>query len=150
LVACSRGVDGSGRLGCGVEFWILGPVEVWDGAHRLEVGGPKPRTLLAALLVHANRVVATDRLIDELWGETPPPTARNVLQCCLERSLTTSRDLGYRPREAMALHSLGLLLAAKGDPTAARSAWRAALAIFRELGMPEPLEVAARLDHRSS
>jgi hypothetical protein len=38
-----------------------------------------------------------------------------------------------------------MLLAAKRDWTAACSAWRAALAIFRELHMPEAADVAARL-----
>jgi hypothetical protein len=36
--------------------------------------------LLAVLLLHAGTVVSADRLIDELWGEEPPETARNVLQ----------------------------------------------------------------------
>jgi tetratricopeptide (TPR) repeat protein len=67
---------------------------------------------------------------------------------CLERSLATFRDLGHRPWEARALNSLGLLLAAKGDPTAACQAWRSALAIFRELDMPEAGEVAAWLNRR--
>jgi DNA-binding SARP family transcriptional activator len=35
---------------------------------------------LAVLLIHANEVVSIDRLIDDLWGERPPPTARNSLQ----------------------------------------------------------------------
>ena len=44
---------------------------------RFPVGGPKPRALLAVLLLHPNEVVSADRLIDELWGEespeAPPP-----------------------------------------------------------------------------
>jgi hypothetical protein len=69
---------------------------------------------------------------------------------CLEHCLATFRNLGYRPREAQVLNSLGLLLAAKSDPTAAGSAWQTALAIFRELHMPEATEVAVRLDRRCS
>jgi hypothetical protein len=38
------------------------------------VGGGKRRSLLALLLLHCNEVVSADRLIDELWGERPPPT----------------------------------------------------------------------------
>jgi DNA-binding SARP family transcriptional activator/predicted negative regulator of RcsB-dependent stress response len=78
-----------------VDFRILGPVEVWDGARQLDVGGPKPRAVLAALLLHANRVVSTDRLIDDLWGEAPPTTARNVLHSHLSRvrqALQAGRD----------------------------------------------------------
>ena len=68
-----------------MEFRILGPVEVWEGGRRLDVGGPKPRAVLAAFLLHADQMVSADRLIDELWGETPPATARNVLQCHVAR-----------------------------------------------------------------
>jgi tetratricopeptide (TPR) repeat protein len=67
---------------------------------------------------------------------------------CLEHCLADFRDLGYRPWEAQALNSLGRLHAAKDDLAAARAAWRSALAIFRELNMPEAAEVAARLEHR--
>ncbi len=58
-----------------MEFRILGPVEVWDGAQRLDLGGSKPRALLAVLLLHPNQVVSTEHLIDQLWGEAPPATA---------------------------------------------------------------------------
>ena len=50
-----------------MEFCILGPLEVWEGKRQLQVPGAKQRALLAILLVHANQVVPTDRLIDELW-----------------------------------------------------------------------------------
>jgi DNA-binding SARP family transcriptional activator len=82
-------------FGVKMEFRILGPVEVWEGGRRLDVGGPKPRAVLAAFLLHADRMVSTDRLIDELWGETPPATARNVLQCHvarLRRALHRTRE----------------------------------------------------------
>jgi DNA-binding SARP family transcriptional activator len=64
-----------------VQFRILGPLEVLDDDGRpLVLGGPKQRALLAVLLLHAGQVVSADRLIDELWGEDPPDTARNILQ----------------------------------------------------------------------
>jgi DNA-binding SARP family transcriptional activator len=50
-----------------------------DG-HPVVVAGAKERALLAILLLNANRPVAADRLIDELWGEEPPATARKSLQ----------------------------------------------------------------------
>jgi predicted ATPase/DNA-binding SARP family transcriptional activator len=64
-----------------VEFRLLGPVEVLgdDGA-AVRLGGKRPRALLALLLLHANRTVSTDRLIDALWGESPPARARGALQ----------------------------------------------------------------------
>ena len=55
-------------------------------------------------------------------------------------------ERGLRPWEARTLDSLGTLLDDKGDHTAARQAWHGALAIFRELGMPEATEVAAWLE----
>ena len=47
-----------------MEFRILGPLEVWDGGGEVSLGGPKPRALLAVLLLHANEVVPTGRLVD--------------------------------------------------------------------------------------
>jgi DNA-binding SARP family transcriptional activator len=63
-----------------LDFRILGPVEVWDDGQQLQLGGPKQRGLLAILLLEESRVVSTDRLIDLLWGEQPPPTAATSLQ----------------------------------------------------------------------
>lgn len=63
-----------------MDFHILGPLEVHSGGRPVALGGTKQRALLASLLLNANRVVASDRLIDELWGETPPETAAKGLQ----------------------------------------------------------------------
>jgi predicted ATPase/DNA-binding SARP family transcriptional activator len=63
-----------------VEFRLLGPLEVVEGDRPLGLGGAKQRALLADLLVHANRVVSMDRLIDDLWAEEPPATAPGVVQ----------------------------------------------------------------------
>jgi DNA-binding SARP family transcriptional activator len=62
-----------------MEFRILGPLEVRNGQRSVPVGGSKPRSLLAVLLLNANRVVATTRLVDELWGESAPATAERQL-----------------------------------------------------------------------
>jgi WD40 repeat protein/DNA-binding SARP family transcriptional activator len=63
-----------------VEFRMLGPLSVHSGDGAVGLGGPRQRTVLALLLVGANKVVTTDRLIDELYGEDPPHAARKSLQ----------------------------------------------------------------------
>ncbi len=63
-----------------MEFRILGPLEVLENGHHVPLRGSKQRALLASLLLHANEVVSRDRLIDELWGASPPDTARTALQ----------------------------------------------------------------------
>ncbi len=52
---------------------------VHDGVP-LRLGGPRARTLLAALLIETDRFVSRDRLIDEVWADEPPATAENALQ----------------------------------------------------------------------
>ena len=87
--------------GAAVEFRILGPLEVLDGQRRVELGRPKQRALLAVLLVHANQVVALDRLIEELWGEQPPAQATASLQAYisnLRRALEPGRPARTPPR----------------------------------------------------
>jgi DNA-binding SARP family transcriptional activator len=61
------------------EFRILGPLEVVDETGPVPVTGPKQRALLALLLIHAGETLSTDRIVDELWGETPPRTATTSL-----------------------------------------------------------------------
>ncbi|HEX6526107.1 MAG TPA: AfsR/SARP family transcriptional regulator [Streptosporangiaceae bacterium] len=58
-----------------IRFGVLGPVGVADGGVLTAVPGPMPRTVLAALLISANRVVGAGHLVDVLWGENPPATA---------------------------------------------------------------------------
>ena len=62
------------------EFLILGPVEVRVDGAPVRLGGPKQRALLAALLLDAREAVATDVLIDRVWGEHAPDRAGNTLQ----------------------------------------------------------------------
>jgi predicted ATPase/DNA-binding SARP family transcriptional activator len=68
-----------------VDFRILGPLEVTDEGREPVVASGKQRALLAILLLHANEVVSRDRLIEELWGEQPPRTARKSLQVQVSR-----------------------------------------------------------------
>src|SRR5690349_8943630 len=63
---------------------ILGPVEVWQGEQRLALGGPRQLALFAFLVLHPNRAVSRDALVDALWG--PARTdADNRLQMAIAR-----------------------------------------------------------------
>ena len=59
-----------------VGFGVLGGVEVEADAGPLTIAGPRRRALLALLVLHANRVVSVNRVIDALWGEDEPASAR--------------------------------------------------------------------------
>jgi WD40 repeat protein/DNA-binding SARP family transcriptional activator len=68
-----------------VKVRVLGPLEVLDGDRRVPLGGFRQRLVLGALLLHANRPVTTDWLIDAVWGDDPPRTARKTLQAYVAR-----------------------------------------------------------------
>ena len=111
------------RGGGTVQFRILGPLEVLDGQRRVELGRPKQRALLAVLLVHANQVVALDRLIEELWGEQPPAQATASLQAYvsnLRRVLEPDRPARTLPRVLVTQPPGYRLAVAPGDLDGAR------------------------------
>jgi DNA-binding SARP family transcriptional activator/tetratricopeptide (TPR) repeat protein len=62
---------GGGR----VRVLVLGPVVVRAGGAEVNLGGPKPKALLSALLLQARQVVSVDRLVDVIWEESPPQSA---------------------------------------------------------------------------
>lgn len=68
------------RLVDTVRFGILGPLVLERAGQQVAVGRPKQRALLALLLTEAGRTVSVDRMIDELWGDEPPPKATASLQ----------------------------------------------------------------------
>ena len=68
-----------------MEYRILGPLEVARDGRVLRLGGTRERALLAILLLHANRTVSTDKLIEGLWGSAPPPTVAKALQVHVSR-----------------------------------------------------------------
>ena len=63
-----------------LEVRILGPLEVRDGEQIVSVRRPKQRALLAVLALHVGDPLSADRLVDGLWGEHPPKTARHALE----------------------------------------------------------------------
>ena len=68
-----------------MDFRILGPLEVADHGREPAIAAGKQRALLTILLLHANEVVSSDRLIEELWGERPPASAAKSLQVHVSR-----------------------------------------------------------------
>lgn len=58
-----------------VEFGVLGPLEAHVDGRFVPLGGPKPRLLLATLLLSPNTAVSTDMLVDVLWPDRPPRSA---------------------------------------------------------------------------
>jgi DNA-binding SARP family transcriptional activator/DNA-binding beta-propeller fold protein YncE len=93
-----------------MEYRILGPLEVVHEGRPIRVSGAKQRALLAVLLVHANEVVARDRLIDELWDEHPPDTAATALQVHVSQLRKALEASGAAPAERIVTKSPGYLL----------------------------------------
>ncbi|SNY70109.1 AfsR/SARP family transcriptional regulator [Paractinoplanes atraurantiacus] len=129
-----------------IEFRLLGPVEMWVDGHRLEAGQPRQRTVLAALAADAGRVVTTDTLIDRLWGDTPPATARRSLHAHVTRVRRVLDEVGdqvaLRRRaggylldaapELVDLHRMrGLLDRGRRSPTERVALLREAVALWR-------------------
>jgi len=77
-----------------IDYRLLGPFEVVLNGHVVDVGGPKQRSLLAILLLHANQPVHRDVLIDELWGEHPPPGAGHAMAVYIWRLRKTLDSAG--------------------------------------------------------
>ena len=61
-----------------MEFRILGPLEVRADGRAVALPGPKPRAVLAVLLMHANHSVSSEQLAFALWGEEAPAAAEEA------------------------------------------------------------------------
>ena len=69
-----------------MEYRVLGPIEVaGDRDGPVAIGGPLMRRLLTVLVLHADRVVPVDKLIDAVWGDAPPTAAEATLQTYISR-----------------------------------------------------------------
>ncbi|HEU4321127.1 MAG TPA: BTAD domain-containing putative transcriptional regulator [Acidimicrobiia bacterium] len=64
----------------GLQFQLLGRLGVRSEIGYVALGSPKQRAVLAILLLHANEIVPTDRIIDLVWGDSPPRTAEHSVQ----------------------------------------------------------------------
>lgn len=68
-----------------VRFGVLGPVEFVRDGTLVDLGPPSVRFVLGVLLLEANRVVPLERLIDLIWPDDPPRTARVTTQVRISR-----------------------------------------------------------------
>jgi len=144
-----------------VEFQVLGPLEVLASGQPLVLGTPRQRLLLGLLLLRAGEVVSYDRLVQELWDDDPPGTARHTLQGYvhrLRRALGSeawrlqTRPPGYRLKVSAGeldaeqfdeLAGQGRRALVRGDPDAAADLLAAALGRWRGPLLADLGEVAA-------
>lgn len=95
-------------------FGLLGPLEVLVSGRPVELGGVAQRGLLAALLLNANEPVSVDRLLDEVWGESPPPTAAKMVQIYVSR-LRKALPPDVAGRSPLVTERPGYLLTVEAD-----------------------------------
>jgi DNA-binding SARP family transcriptional activator len=151
-----------------LQYRVLGPLEATVDGQALALGPPRHRALLVLLLAHANQVVPSTRLIDELWGEDPAPSAANILQGAvsqlrkaLGKDVIATRGRGYAvvvPTGGLDLHRFeqqaeaGMAERARGSAAECSTELTAALALWRGpalsdlADLPGVLPIAARLD----
>ena len=131
-----------------MEIRLLGPFEVVDEGRTVPVGGAKQRALLAILALHANEVLPADQLIDQLWPEEQPASARNTLQGYVSRLRRALNGNGNGDGPTIAFREPGYVLragpelvdanrfttlvdGARGDPAQVALALREALGLWR-------------------
>ena len=134
-----------------MRYSILGSIEVSAGERVVPVRTGRQRAVLAILLLHANETVSMDRLVDALWGDEAPPTARKVVQNAVSQLRKTldvgpgepallTEGRGYRLRvdageldaeRFEALLDAGRRARSDGDPAGARELLCEALALWR-------------------
>jgi DNA-binding SARP family transcriptional activator/tetratricopeptide (TPR) repeat protein len=96
-----------------VQFRILGPLEITVDSERIDLGGTRQQIVIATLLLGANLVVTTDRLLEAVYGEDPPPTSRSQAQI----SISSLRRTFARHGSAAIIktHPLGYIIELDGD-----------------------------------
>jgi DNA-binding SARP family transcriptional activator len=126
-----------------MEFRVLGPLEVVEDGRALPLGGTKQRALLACLLLRANQLVSTDRLVEELWPQGAPRTAAKTIQVYvskLRKELGEGRLVTHAPGYVLRVDPSELDLARfealfeearRVDPRRAAEPLREALALWR-------------------
>jgi predicted ATPase/DNA-binding SARP family transcriptional activator len=89
-----------------VRFELLGPLRVHDNGATIEIGGPRQQRVLACLLASHPDAITVDRLVDEVWGDRPPKTARHVLRTYVSnlRKVLGNRIISTGNRYRLDLH----------------------------------------------
>src|SRR3954465_15670443 len=77
-----------------VEFRVLGPLEVRGRAGAVDLGGAKQRLTLALLMMRANQFGSREELVDALWPDDPPPSARQTVESYVSRLRAVLRGAG--------------------------------------------------------
>jgi DNA-binding SARP family transcriptional activator len=155
-----------------LEFRVLGPLAVWTDGTRVRLFGPRQEKVLAALLLEANRQVSLDRLVDVVWDDDPPATARRQIQDMATRlrrtlaaagapDLLITERAGYRLRiedDQLDAHRFENLLAqaraaAADNAEVASKLFRTALGLWRgsalaDVGSQVIAQAAASWDER--
>ncbi|OPG13488.1 BTAD domain-containing putative transcriptional regulator [Microbispora sp. GKU 823] len=122
-----------------VMFRVLGPVEAYVDGVSVDLGGPRPRLLVARLLIARGATVSVDAILDDLYDGTPPPRAQSTLHSYISNlrrvlepgraprtpsSVLVSRPPGY----ALGPHEVDadefVRLAQAGEPERALALWR--------------------------
>jgi DNA-binding SARP family transcriptional activator len=145
-----------------MEFRILGPFEAIHDTGPVELTGGRQTALLALLLLHADRVVSVDRIVDDLWGDDVPETAPKMVQIFVSQlrkqlpdGLLRTRAPGYvldlaghslDLLEFEALHAAGREALASGRVGEAAATLRRALELWRGAALAEFEEPFARLE----
>ena len=145
-----------------MEFKLLGPLEAGDGSTPVVLAGRKQRALLARLLLDANRTVAAERLVDDLWGADVPASAQKMVQVYVSQlrkvlpdGLLRTRPPGYAievdPGAIDIVQFDRLQLEAKaahaaGNPALAAKQFREALTLWRGDPLAEFQEPFARAE----
>ncbi|WP_326585335.1 NB-ARC domain-containing protein [Streptomyces sp. NBC_00481] len=171
---CGHPLAETDDTGRDISFGILGPLQVVIDGKPIRMGRNRQRTVLAVLLLNANKIVPVGSLVDAVWCSEPPATADKQIQTCIWRlrnafaaagapaGLIDTAQGGYRMRltdEDLDVHIFETTVrqareqAAAGDLESAMARYQSALSLFRgkplaDLTGPLAYSVAAHWDER--